>query len=74
MDPTIEQVFRTEWSRLVAALVRDLRDLELAEDCASEAFVVAADRWAVDGLPDRPGAWLLTTARRRAIGSSSSRS
>ncbi len=67
MAPTIEQVFRTEWPRLVAALVRDLRDLELAEDCASEAFITAADRWEHDGVPDRPGAWLLTTARRRAI-------
>ena len=67
MTPSIEQVFRTEWPRLVAALVRDLRDLELAEDCASEAFIAAADRWERDGVPDRPGAWLLTTARRRAI-------
>ncbi len=64
---TIEQVFRAEWPRLVAALVRDLRDLELAEDCASEAFGAAAERWAAEGVPDRPGAWLLTTARRRAI-------
>ena len=67
MSTAIEQVFRAEWPRLVAALVRDLRDLELAEDCASEAFVAAADRWEADGLPQRPGAWLLTTARRRAI-------
>ena len=67
MTKTIEQVFRTEWPRLVAALVRDLRDLELAEDCASEAFLTATDRWEVDGVPDRPGAWLLTTARRRGI-------
>ena len=67
MATTIEQVFRAEWPRLVAALVRDLRDLELAEDSASEAFIVAADRWPLDGVPNRPGAWLLTTARRRAI-------
>ncbi|MEM9562798.1 MAG: DUF6596 domain-containing protein [Actinomycetota bacterium] len=64
---TIEQVFRAEWPRLVAALVRDLRDLELAEDCASEAFIAAADRWEHEGVPERPGAWLLTTARRKAI-------
>lgn len=62
-----EEVFRTEWTRLVATLVRDLRDLELAEDAAQEAFVEAAARWPDDGTPERPGAWLLTTARRRAI-------
>jgi RNA polymerase sigma-70 factor, ECF subfamily len=67
VNPKIEQVFRAEWPRLVAALVRDLRDLELAEDCASEAFLAAADRWADGDVPDRPGAWLLTTARNRAI-------
>ena len=60
-------MFRAEWSGLVATLVRDLRDLELAEDAAQEAFTEAAARWPTDGLPDRPGAWLLTTARRRAI-------
>jgi RNA polymerase sigma-70 factor (ECF subfamily) len=71
-DPVpTEQVFRTEWPRLVAALVRDLRDLQLAEDCAAAAFEAAAEQW-VDGqgrwqLPERPGAWLLTTARRRGI-------
>lgn len=63
----IDEVFRTEWSRLVATLVRDLRDLDLAEEAAQEAFVEAAARWPGDGLPERPGAWLLTTARRRAI-------
>lgn len=67
MSSNVDQVFRTEWPRLVATLVRDLRDLELAEDCAQEAFLEAARRWADDGMPDRPGAWLLTTARRRAI-------
>ncbi len=52
---------------LVATLVRDLGDLDLAEDVAQEAFTEAAARWDADGTPDRPGAWLLTTARRRAI-------
>lgn len=64
---TIDAVFRTEWPRLVATLVRDLRDLELAEDAAQDAFAEAAARWPADGMPDRPGAWLLTAARRRAI-------
>jgi len=67
MSSSIEQVFRTEWPRLVATLVRDLRDLDLAEDCAQEAFAEAAKRWEDEGSPQRPGAWLLTTARRRAI-------
>ena len=67
MVSSVEQVFRTEWPRLVATLVRDLRDLELAEDCAQEAFAEAARRWETDGVPGRPGGWLLTTARRRAI-------
>lgn len=61
------EVFRTEWPRVVAILVRDFRDLDLAEDVAQEAFVTAADHWETDGWPDEPGAWLLTAARRRAI-------
>ncbi|MEM9034471.1 MAG: sigma-70 family RNA polymerase sigma factor [Actinomycetota bacterium] len=66
-DDALTEIFRTEWSRVVATLVRELRDLELAEDVAQEAFVEASTRWAEDGVPRRPGAWLLTTARRRAI-------
>ena len=60
-------VFRDEWPRLVATLMRDLGDLDLAEEAAQEAFLEAAVRWGRDGLPDRPGAWLVTTARRKAI-------
>ena len=63
----IDAAFRSEWSRLVATLMRELRDLELAEDAAQEAFVEASRRWRTEGVPSRPGAWLLTTARRKAI-------
>ncbi len=61
------QVFAEEWPKLVATLVRDLGDVQLAEDCAQEAFVEAAARWGPGRTPDRPGAWLLTAARRKAI-------
>ena len=63
----IDTVFRTEWPRVVAVLVRDFGDLQLAEDCAQDAFVEAATRWESGEIPDRPGAWLTTTARRKAI-------
>lgn len=63
----IDEVFRTEWSKLVATLMRDFGDLELAEDCAQDAFVRASEQWGRDGLPERPGAWLTTTARRKAL-------
>ncbi len=64
----IAEVFRTEWPRLVAVLVRDFGDVELAEDCAQEAFIQASERWGRDiEIPDRPGAWLTTTARRKAL-------
>lgn len=64
---TIDAAFRTEWPRLVATLTRELHDLQLAEDSAQDAFVEAARHWRRSGTPDRPGAWLLTTARRKAI-------
>ncbi|MEM8902465.1 MAG: sigma-70 family RNA polymerase sigma factor [Actinomycetota bacterium] len=63
----VDAAFRTEWTRLVATLTRELRDLQLAEDAAQEAFVEASRRWRTDGPPRSPGAWLLTTARRKAI-------
>jgi len=63
----LEQVFRDEWGRVIAALVGFLGDFDLAEESAQEAFTVAAERWPRDGSPANPGAWLVTTARNRAI-------
>jgi len=63
----LEEVFRDEWGRVVAALVGFLRDIELAEDAAQEAFAIAAERWPRDGAPTNPAAWLITTGRNRAI-------
>jgi RNA polymerase sigma-70 factor, ECF subfamily len=63
----LEQVFREDWGRVVASLVGFLRDIELAEDAAQEAFAIAAERWPRDGLPPNPTGWLITTARNRAI-------
>jgi RNA polymerase sigma-70 factor (ECF subfamily) len=59
--------FRAESPRIVGTLTRLLGDLSLAEDAASEAFAAALERWPRDGVPDNPGAWLMTTARHRAI-------
>jgi RNA polymerase sigma-70 factor (ECF subfamily) len=64
---SVEAVFREEWGRLLATLVRRLGDLDLAEEVAADALATAVERWPVDGVPDRPAAWLLTVARRRAI-------
>lgn len=65
----VAQVFAEEWPILVATLRKDLGDLGLAEEAAQDAFVEAAARWGPGSTPDRPGAWLLTTARRKAIDS-----
>jgi len=64
---TIETVWKIEAPRLIAGLARVLRDVGQAEDLAQEALVIALERWPIDGVPDNPGAWLMTTARRRAI-------
>ena len=63
----LEEVFRDEWGRVLASLVGFLRDFDKAEDAAQEAFAIAAQRWPASGMPDNPGAWLVTTARNRAI-------
>jgi RNA polymerase sigma-70 factor, ECF subfamily len=63
----IEEAFTDEWGRIVAALIRRTRDWDLAEDCAQQAFAEAARRWPGEGVPRRPGAWLMTVARNRAI-------
>ena len=64
---TVEQVFREEWGHAVAILTRVLGDLELAEDAVQDAFTTALQRWPHEGLPRTPGAWIVTTARNRAI-------
>jgi RNA polymerase sigma-70 factor, ECF subfamily len=63
---TLGEIFREEWGRVLATLIGVLRDFDLAEDAAQEAFVIAADRWARDGIPTNPRAWLMRTARNRA--------
>jgi RNA polymerase sigma-70 factor (ECF subfamily) len=63
----LEQVFREQWGRVLAALIGFLGDFDLAEEAAQEAFAIAAERWPRDGIPAYPGAWLVTTARNRAI-------
>jgi RNA polymerase sigma-70 factor (ECF subfamily) len=63
----LEQVFRDQWGRVLAALIGFLGDFELAEEAAQEAFAIAAARWPRDGTPGNPGGWLMTTARNRAI-------
>jgi RNA polymerase sigma-70 factor (ECF subfamily) len=63
----LEQVFRDEWGRVLAALIGYLGDFDLAEEAAQEAFAIAAERWPRDGVPTSPAVWLTTTARNRAI-------
>jgi RNA polymerase sigma-70 factor, ECF subfamily len=64
---SVEGAFREEWSRAVAILTRVLGDLELAEDAVQDAFATALERWPSDGTPRSPGAWIVTTARNRAV-------
>ena len=64
---SLEKTFRDEWGRVLAALIGFLGDFDLAEEAVQEAFAVAAERWPRDGTPENPRAWLVTTARNRAI-------
>jgi RNA polymerase sigma-70 factor (ECF subfamily) len=63
----LEETFRERWGYVLAAVIGFLGDFDLAEEAAQEAFAVAAERWPRDGVPANPGAWLVTTARNRAI-------
>ncbi|OOG50302.1 RNA polymerase sigma factor [Rhodanobacter sp. C01] len=64
---TIDAVWRIESARLIAGLARMVRDVGLAEELAQDALVVALEQWPTSGVPDNPGAWLMTTAKHRAI-------
>jgi RNA polymerase sigma-70 factor (ECF subfamily) len=63
----IERIFRAEFGRVIASLVRRFGDIDLAEEAAGEALLVALEKWPVDGIPPNPGGWLTTTAGNRAI-------
>lgn len=64
---TIEAVWRIESTKLIASLARIVRDVGLAEDFAQDAFITALEQWPESGIPDKPGAWLMTTAKNRAL-------
>jgi RNA polymerase sigma-70 factor (ECF subfamily) len=66
-DQRVEAIYRAEFGRVVASLVRRFGDIDIAEDAASEALLVALERWRTDGIPPNPGGWLTTTAGNRAI-------
>jgi RNA polymerase sigma-70 factor, ECF subfamily len=66
VDP-LDQVFRDQWGRVLASLIGFLGDFDLAEEAAQDAFAIAAARWPRDGIPSNPSAWLITTARNRAL-------
>ncbi|MFB9237707.1 RNA polymerase sigma factor [Plantactinospora siamensis] len=67
VEQEIIRAHRAEWARVVAALTRRFGDLDIAEEAAAEAFATAVQRWRADGVPPNPGAWLTTTASRKAI-------
>jgi RNA polymerase sigma-70 factor, ECF subfamily len=67
VQKAITQAYREEWARVVAALARRFGDLGIAEEAAAEAFATAVGRWPTEGVPPNPGAWLTTTAKRKAI-------
>lgn len=67
VDEAITRVHHEEWARVVASLTRRFGDLDIAEEAAAEAFAAAVEHWPADGVPPNPGAWLTTTANRRAI-------
>jgi RNA polymerase sigma-70 factor, ECF subfamily len=66
-DKAVEEVYRSDWGRILAALIRMVGDFEVAEDAAQEAFTIAVDQWRVSGIPDFPRAWIIQTARHKAI-------
>src|SRR5215510_15658449 len=65
--PDLDRIFRAESGPVLATLIRILGDFQLAEDALQDAFMAALESWSRDGLPASPGAWLTTTARRKAV-------
>ena len=66
-NSAVDEVYRSDWGRIVATLIRQFGDFELAEDAAQDAFAAAVDQWRTDGVPESPRAWIIQTAKHKAI-------
>src|SRR3989475_1992290 len=66
-NAAVDAVYRSEWGRIVATLIRLVRDFDVAEEAAQEAFAVAVDQWRASRVPQFPRAWVIQTARHKAI-------
>jgi RNA polymerase sigma-70 factor (ECF subfamily) len=66
-NTAVADLYRSDWGRIVATLIRHFGDFEVAEDAAQEAFAIAVDQWPLDGVPDYPRAWIIQTAKHKAI-------
>jgi RNA polymerase sigma-70 factor (ECF subfamily) len=66
-DEAVESLYRSDWGRIVAALIRLVGDFEVAEEAAQEAFTAGVNQWRIDGVPEFPRAWIIQTARHKAI-------
>src|SRR6266481_6875561 len=66
-NAAVDSVYRSDWGRIVATLIRHFGDFDLAEESAQEAFAVAVDQWRDSGIPEFPRAWIIQTARHKAI-------
>src|SRR2546427_8662332 len=64
---TVDAVYRADWGRIVATLIRNFGDFDIAEEAAQEAFAAAVDQWRATGVPESPAAWIIQTARHKAI-------
>src|SRR5437016_8532920 len=67
VNATVTAVYRAEWGRIVSILIRSFGDFDVAEEAAQEAFAAAVDRWSTDGIPDSPAAWIIQTAKNKAV-------
>src|SRR6266849_5807527 len=66
-NATVDEVYRSDWGRILATLIGTFGDFDLAEEAAQEAFAAAVNQWRADGIPDSPAAWIIQTARHKAI-------
>src|SRR6266550_8627759 len=66
-NTTVDEVYRSDWGRIVATLIGAFGDFDLAEEAAQEAFAAALNQWRTEGIPDSPAAWIIQTARHKAI-------